>query len=271
MACSGSNEVTENGPPPDEDPKGSIYVHEQGQVELIQINDTLWRTIFINNNGHEFDTTMVDITDDTAGFFRPAMPDEKLFLRYSWGGLSISETKIKVLEFASYGRLGTEAMMPKIYERPFFKNGSKINLGGDVVTTKGGTTCGGYHINDLDHPKSGFWLVEGTIRKEAYPIDYYSTDDSPQGMFGDTSKKHYRMVLEDCEFTMPSASQYIGYPVNLSTGEAALAWQFADSEAYILEGHEPWTDEELGTEIQVMGYLLQDHTGSFLKNWVIED
>ena len=47
---------------------GQIYVNEYGQVELNQLNDTLWQTVFTNNEGHVFDTSLA--IDNSGGYLR---------------------------------------------------------------------------------------------------------------------------------------------------------------------------------------------------------
>ena len=46
---------------------------------------------------------------------------------------------------------------------------------------------------------SKYLTAEGVIKKEKYPKAYYSTNESEQGIFSDTSIAHYRLIMEDYE------------------------------------------------------------------------
>ena len=88
-------------------------------------------------------------------------------------------------------------------------------------------------------------------------------------MFADTTVIHYRLVMDNPKIELLEKTLFKGYPVNTSVNQAAIAWEFADSEAFTLEGRAPWSDEELQKPIRVEGVLVQNINGSYLKNWKI--
>lgn len=246
------------------------YVNEYGSITLSVLNDSSWNVHLENNDKHSFDTVMVASKNEY--FSRYSIENETHVLEYNKGGISVSNSRLRVLEFSSYGRLQDESRIPKLYGRDFYRTDKIIELEGEILYAhKIGFSIDGIFIMNPGKSTYGYRLVSGFITKEKYPLAYYSTNDSPQGMFSDTSIAHYRLVCRDCIWKTPESSLYNGYPVNLSTGEPAIAWEFADSEAFILEGHEPWTDAELKEKISVEGYLVQNKRGSFLKNWKIID
>ena len=247
----------------------NLYVSEHGQVELIQLNDTTWRTIFTNNDGFVFDTTMIKAqkTDQPSIF---AIKGEQFFLKYHWGGLSVLKDRIYVLEISSYGMLGTQTDMWGMYNDPFFNLNETILLKGTVEGSKGLRSMEGVYFLDTDIKSGQYYELVGKITKEKWPSAYYSTAESPQGIFGhDTSKVHYRLVMKSPRDVTPELTEYKGNTINISTGEAAIAWEWADSEAYILDNHKPWTKSEELKPIRVRGILVQNSKGSFLKNWEI--
>ena len=245
------------------------YVNEYGSITLSALSDSSWNVHLENNENHSFDTVMV--VSKNEYFKKYSIEKELHFLDYNKGGISFSNSRLRVMEFSSYGRLQDESGIPKLYGRDFYRADEIIELEGDVYHPKGGKTIDQFYFNKPPDIKTGYYVASGFFAKEPYPEAYYSTKRSPQGMFPDDGKIRYRLVLQDPRIKQPKPTVYNGYPVNLSGGEPAIAWEFADSEAYILEGHEPWTDEELKEKISVEGYLVQNNRGSFLKNWKIID
>ena len=249
---------------------GQIYVNEYGQVELNQLNDTLWQTVFTNNEGHVFDTSLA--IDNSGGYLR-FRDSSAVFLPCNWGGINFNEDELFVTEFSSYGLLGSLTQTPNIYERSFYRLGKEITFQGDVWVEKDGPKANGmYFKTEESKIESAFYNISGTVKKEKYPVDYYSTDESPQGKFGnDTTVAHYRLVLENPSFELPETFVYEGSKINNSNEMACLAWDWADSESYVLNKDESWPENELGERIKVEGYLAQGFYGSHLKNWKIID
>lgn len=256
--------------PPNEQSKSRIYINEYGSIKLTQLNDTLWKTEFENIEGYQFDTTMVSVTDDSA-FWRYLAPEEELFLQYSWGGLSVGKNSLLVLEFSSYGRLAHQSGIKELYYRAFYRADQTVEIKGDLKRSKSGISVDEIYILEQNQLEAGYHLLEGKVVREKYPMAYYSTDESPQGMFSDTTIIHYRLVLKNMKEKALEIREFVGYPVNISSGEAAIAWEFADSDAYILEGHAPWTTDELNQKIVVRGTYVYNGKGSFIKNWEIID
>lgn len=248
---------------------GDIYISDFGTVRILQINDTLFETYFENNEGHKFDTSMVLIQNDSI-FLHPTEDESSFTLRYNWGGLYFFENQIQVYDFAGYGMLGSQTIMWDMYSKPFYKINERFKIKGDLIGGKGLWSINEIYLIDSDLEHNRYYELEGILSREKWPEAYYSTDKSPQGIFGDdTSKNHHRLILTDVKDKTPKPYKYKGSTINISTGEAAISWEFADSEAFILDGHEPWTKEEELQDIVVEGILVQNGKGSFLKNWKI--
>jgi hypothetical protein len=247
-----------------------IYENEYGQVELRQLNDTLWQTIFTNNEGFVFDTSITTSTD--GGFFR-FQDSNSVFLPYNWGGVNFTESELFVTEFSSYGMLASEANIWEMYERSFFRKGQKVHFQGDVYREKDGLKAKGMYIQLRENKiEPGYYNITGTIKKEKYPINYYSIDKSPQGKLGnDTTKIFYRLLLEDPVFELPEPFLYEGSKINTALGKAAIVWNWADSESYQIDSLGAWPTSQLGNPVKIKGYLSQTVFGSVLKNWKIID
>ena len=155
-------------------------------------------------------------------------------------------------------------------ERPFYKIGKKVTVTGEVRFQRGGTpTINGIYLKKYTKKLDNYFAIEGVIKKEKYPIEYYSTEESPQGMFSDTSITHYRLIMENYEVKELPQQIYKGTTINVS-GKAAFVWEFADSEIYFFDNKEPWSKKELDKKIEIKAVLIQDITEkSVLKNWKI--
>ena len=247
----------------------NIYISQHGQVELNQLNDSTWQTTFTNNQDFLFDTIMIKAAEtNKSSIFNN--PDEQFFLKYHWGGLSVLKDRIYVVELSSYGLLGTQTDMWGMYQDPFFKLNQTTTLKGNIKGSKGLMAMEGVYFLDNKITSSQYYELEGEITKEKWPTAYYSTEESPQGIFGnDTTIEHYRLVMKSPKDVTPEMREFNGSTINISTGEASIIWEFADSEAYILEGHEPWKKSEEHQIIKVKGILVQNSYGSILKNWEI--
>lgn len=252
-----------------EEDKGDVYISDFGQVTILQLNDTLYQTSFLNNEGFRFDTSM-SLAENDSLFFQVDTDSNSFILKYHWGGLLFKDNKIQVFDFAGYGLLGTQTQMWEIYEKPFYKTGCKHKISGDLIGSKGIMNIGEIYLTNTEAKEGKYYEFEGFISKEEWPIDYYSTDESPQGVFGsDTSVKHFRLVMDEPKDITPQPFTYTGTTINTSTGKAAIAWDFADSEAYYLDNHPAWTKNEELKRISVSGILIQNEQGSVLKNWKI--
>lgn len=245
-----------------------LYINEQGQAKITKVNDSLWHTSFETLDGYIYDTTLA-IGDSYSVRVKPL--DELFFLEYNWGGLSVSESRVSVFEFSSFGRLAYESGMSQIYTLPFIRAEKQIKLEGDLRFTKGHPTLEGVFFDKPIEVEEKYYRVTGTVVREPFPRSFYSTAESPQGMFSDTTKTFYRLVFKNFTIEVPEPYTYKGTAINDSRGLPCIAWEFADSEAYILDGKKAWKKEELGKSITVKGYLTQGILGSTLKNWEIVD
>lgn len=70
-----------------------------------------------------------------------------------------------------------------------------ITLSGKIKSDKSGAHINGVYLEKAPNME-GLLEIKGTLKRVLYPLSYYSTDESPQGMFSDTSVKHYRLFLE---------------------------------------------------------------------------
>jgi len=242
-----------------------VYTNEYGEIHLTKINDSLVRTEFYNNDGDYFDTSM---TYQNSSFQKN---DGLAYLKFKTGGIRIYDNRIFVTEFSSMARILQHIRIDKVYERPFFKTSDTTSISGLIVQSKGGETIDGIYTLPQTGMQNEFVRMTGIITKEKFPREYYSTPDGPQGMFTDTNKVHYRMVIKPIQTEIKSTLTYSGYPVNTEMG-AGIAWEFADSELYYLYGKSAWSEKELDQKITVQGVLARDDDGrSVLYNWKIAE
>lgn len=72
---------------------------------------------------------------------------------------------------------------------------SMITLEGKLKRDKSGTQLNGVYLETAPNTEK-IVKIQGKLKRIAYPIAYYSTNESPQGMFSDTTIKHYRLFIE---------------------------------------------------------------------------
>ncbi len=240
--------------------KSGLYANEYGEIRLIKENDTLMRAIFKNNEGFTFDTTLViDYNNKLVS---------KPFLRFQMGGLELRNECLYIHEFSSIAYLSQFIQIKEMYTRPFYKIDEEVTVNGDVISMKGYTINGIWLVSSKEIPQR-YVSIHGTIKKEKYPKDYYSTDESPQGMFRDTSIVHYRLIMEDYTIEDIPKQTFKGTTINIDN-QAAFIYEFANSEAFYLDKKEPWTTEELNKKVEIKAVLVQFIEGkSVLKNWIL--
>lgn len=201
---------------------GELYANEYGEIRLIKVNNTSMRTIFENNEGKVLDTTMFINYDFNLIQKHDSLP----FLQLGMSGIELRNECLFVHDFSNIAYLSQLIRIEEMYTRPFYKIGKELTVDGDVTFAKG-YTINGIWLSENDSQKipERYVSIHGAIRKEKYPIDYYSTDESPQGMFGsDTSIIHYRLIMEDYTIndipqsenlkaiiTLHSAARYINH------------------------------------------------------------
>ncbi|MBK8926173.1 MAG: hypothetical protein IPM74_09740 [Crocinitomicaceae bacterium] len=244
----------------------TVYGNEYGEIHLTPLNDTLMFTHFLNQSGEEFDTVMT-IQPNSRMLTDDGMP----FLRWHMGGIKLYENCVRIFEFSSFARLAAYIQIEKMYERPFYKLGDTVIVKDEVYHPKGGQQLDGIYLDTKENYQGKFVAVKGIIQREPYPRDYYSTPDGPQGMFSDTTKIYYRLVLYPMSIDTVEKTVFTGYPMN-HNGRAAFVWDFADSEIFYLNKKESWTEEELKKKITLRAVLVQYSGGtSELKSWQIID
>ena len=242
-----------------------IYANEYGEVQLSIKNDSTIRTIFKNNEGAIFDTLMIIKNDFKLSSNQNHLP----FLQLHWGGLELHNNRLYVREYSNLLFLASYIQIQEMYTRAFYKIDKSTTIKGEVKFTKGGAILNGIYLIDYNKTPSKHIAVTGIITKETYPIDYYSTEASPQGMFGDTSIIYYRLVLKDYKINDLSKQIFTGTTINVNN-QAAFAWEFADSEIYFLEQSKVWSKTQLYKEITIEAILIHDSVGkSILTNWEI--
>ena len=242
----------------------TIYGNEYGEIHLTQLNDTLMLTHFINLSGDQFDTVMTILPNN-----RMLADDGMPFLCWHMGGIKMYENCVRIFEFSSFARLTAYIQIEKMYERPFYKLGDTVIVKDEVYHPKGGQQVDGIYLNSKENYQGKFIAVKGVIQREPYPREFYSTSDGPQGMFSDTTKIYYRLVMYPVNIDTVEKTVYTGYPMN-HNGRAAFVWDFADSEIFYLNKKHVWTEEELKKKITLRAVLVQyAGGGSELKSWEI--
>lgn len=245
-------------------PPTEIYGNEYGEIHLTPLNDTIMHTVFFNNEGKVFDTIM------KVNYHFSLLPDDSLpFLHWKTGGIKVWENRLEIHDFAGPAYMAMAINIENIYDRPFYKLNDTIVLKDEVKHPKGGERMHGIYVIPGCGYQNEYVHLTGIVTKEKYPREYYSTADGPQGMFSDTTEIHYRLVVKPISTKVIEKYVYTGTTMNID-GRAAFIWDFADSEAYYLDNHAPWTKEELNKSIKIEGVLVQYiDQKSMLKCWKI--
>lgn len=246
-----------------------LYANKHGSIKIEMLSDTAVRVLVSNNETVVFDSSFLKKFDFQLLPKRDSLP----FLSLRTAGLEWTETWVQGWDFGGPAYMAMWTGMGKgIYEK-FYRLGEPVALQGDLHRSKAGITINGIYLLDFERSHFGFLnryiQIEGTIEKERYPLSYYSTPESPQGMFSDTSVAHYRLVMRDYHLSEIPRTRYVGYPKNID-GQAAFIWDFSLSEAFYLDNKPAWTTAELKKKITVDGVLVQEtNKKSVLKNWQI--
>lgn len=198
---------------------------------------------------------------------------KELIINASTDGLSRNDCLVQIKE----GKLTlthTTALMKANPEhfltRPYYIMNSEISIEGNILFSKGGATINGIYLIDYSDKSSKKGVkVTGTIKREPYPRAYYSTDESPQGMFADDGKVHYRLILVDYSISPIKPFIYEGTAMN-QDGKAYFIWDMADSAAYLVDEAPLWTAEDLNKKIKIEAVAITLENGStLLCNWKI--
>ena len=236
--------------------KGTLYVNEYGKIRLIDINDTLMQTTFENNDGFVFDTLMTI----RRNFDMVESPDSLPFLQLGMSGIQLCNGHVDVYDFGGMALMGMYTKIPQVYERPFFKSGEAVTLTGKLINNGERSTFCEMISDSLFPIMDGIYKITGFVNRQQ--IDSTSSNDGSNSKF---YALHFQAeVIED-----KISDLFQGYPINLANGKAAIAWEFADSEAYILDGHQPWTNEELERPITVTGNHEHTEDGTYIRNWEV--
>lgn len=251
----------------DENPKipaETIYANEYGEIHLTEINDSTMRTVFYDNEHIAFDTLMkIDHQ------FSLLQNDEFPFLHLRTGGIKMHENRLEIHDFAGPAYMAMYAGIENIYDRPFYKLNDTIVINDLIKHQKGGELINGIYIISDSDLQNEFVSMQAIVTKEKYPREYYSTADGPQGMFSDTTKVYYRLVIKPIAVKPLPRQTFTGRTMNID-GRAAFIYDFADSEAFYLDNHQPWSEKELDQKITIDAVLVQFEDGrSVLKNWQI--
>lgn len=242
----------------------TIYANEYGEIHLSEINDSTMHTVFYNNEKMVFDTLMkIDHN------FKLLENDGFPFLHLRTGGIKMRENRLEIHDFAGPAYMAMYVDIENIYDRPFYKLNDTVVINDLVKHPKGGEMINGIYIIPNADLQDEFVSMQGIIIKEKYPREYYSTSDGPQGMFSDTTKVYYRLVIKPIEVKTLPRQTFTGRTMNIDC-RAAFIWDFADSESYYLDNHQPWNEGELDKKITIDAVLVQFEDGkSVLKNWQI--
>jgi len=244
-----------------------IYANEYGEIQLHKLEGLKVRTTFKNNKGDVFDTTMLANYEHKRISCSDSLPFLQLGVK---SGIEICPGYLFVHEFSAGLHLARFIRMENLLLRPFYKINEPITtIKGEIMFSKDGPTIDGIFLSDYRKSKTGYFYVSGIIKKEKYPIAYYSTKESPQGKFGDTSVVHYRLIMSEYRIAEPPKERYKGKLIN-NFGKAAFIWEHADSEIYYFENKKVWKGDEVGKEVIIEGVLIQyREKASIFKGWEI--
>ena len=242
-----------------------LYLNEYGEILIKKKNEELVEVLFKNNAGDEYKTEM-GISYDFS-LMEPV--DSLPFLTWRKGGLFLEKGSVSIMEFSARAFLTDHIRIKEMYTRKFYKEGYELKLKAKLIQNKSLVTVDGFHLKDY-RGRDNFVKVQGKVKKEKYPIAYYSTDESPQGVFGsDTSIVHYRLVLEDYTILENYPKEkLVGYTINIDN-RAGFIYEFADSAVYLFDKRRPWKEEELNRKIELEAVLLHENGETILKDWKI--
>lgn len=247
-----------------------VFFNRFGEMELVQKSDGLWELVFTKSSGERYDTMLSAFENDlyeTIALkkkkdtfllgFENLKKDTSMFPIILQEHVFVSPYFIKfnaspLISAMNYGGLGDEFnLQTDLYTNYWFRKDAPVVFYGDVKLKDGK-----YYMNNLllseSEMEEGYYCFEGKV-------DIYHEKSCPDGCLKGV----------DYKLTQPEPTVYKGYPVNLPGGVAGIAWEFADSEAYVLEGKDVWSEEELTRDIDVSGFLVQNQNGSVLKNWEV--
>lgn len=246
-------------------PSGDIYVNEHGQITLNKLNDSIMQVRFENNKGNTFDTVMEIASKENYKLAYGYYP----FLKWHWGGIQMHEYTLQVIEFSSMAYINQYIQIENIYTRPFYKIGDTIQLSGLIERSKGDLLLNSMYLSDKNFSQGDFIQSSGIVKKEKYPRAYYSTPESPQGMFGDTNVVHYRLIFEPITSKKIEKQVFTGTLMN-NENDAAFIYDFADSEIFYVDSIQSWNESEINKHVTIEGYLVQFENGrSVIKSWNI--
>ena len=174
--------------------KKSVYVNEYGQIEVNFEKDSLVHVVFSNNIEETWDTTFYKVHNSTI--FDEATSEGFEVFRIKYSIILISPEKIKATDISSVAFLPMKTKIKNLYERPFYRTDQSVTLYSSIYRSKGDYLIEGIYLPSNAQYKKEDTVFTGHIKKELYPRSYYSTPESPQGMFGDTTQKHYRLVFQ---------------------------------------------------------------------------
>ncbi|NJO88875.1 MAG: hypothetical protein HC831_07895 [Chloroflexia bacterium] len=242
-----------------------IYANEYGEISLKKLDSLKTSVSFKNNKLEVFDTLMFADYD----FDMVKNSDSIPFLSFNIkAGIEPHPECLYVHEFSAGIYLSRFIWIEEMFVRPFYKIMEPVELKGEIKFSKRGATIDGIYLENYQS-EQGYFKVTGTIVKEKYPKAYYSTSESPQGMFSDTNIIHYRLIMRDYVVSKPERQRFKGRLTN-NFGKAAFVWEFADSEVYYLEGKDIWSEEMVGKEVVIEAVLVQTRkSAGILKKWRI--
>jgi hypothetical protein len=266
-SCSGSAGANLATAAPGDSMTLTTYENEYGKIELVKENDSLWRTIFYDNEKIVFDTVM------QIRYEYNLLPrDEYPFLQLHTSGIKMYSNRLQVYDFAGPAYMITYTGIPHLYDRPFYQTGVAVTVSDVIKMQKGGSRIDGIYLDEPNNYVNEYAHLTGTIKKEKYPREYYATPDGPQGMFNDTTIDHYRLVLHDYETEIAPKDTFTGR-AEMIDHRMAFVWDYADSEVYYLDTDntaDEWPKEQQGKKITIAGVLVQFEEGrSVLKAWKI--
>lgn len=168
------------------------YGNENGEIKLTELNDSLVRVVFSNNDGFTFDTTGRQTVVST----RLNLDSNGTFIQIGTGGIEKVKNGLWVHDFTSIAQLQMKTQISDIYSRMFYNLSEEIEITGRLDGNSKGKTVNGIYLPLIKIMAGRYYQFKGRIKREPYPMSYYSTESSPQGIFSDTSKTQYRLCFD---------------------------------------------------------------------------
>lgn len=173
------------------------YCNEFGEVLLVP-QDSSYKVTFYKNDSVVFDTLFY--LNRNQDIFDTAYTRGKNILQLRYSFIIFDEHTLTVQDISNIAYMPAKTGIKNLYFRDFYRCDTTTIINGKLTFGKGGPRIEGIYLDQkIVTNDTNIVQIKGKIIKEKYPRAFYSTHESPQGMFPDTTGDHYRLVLKNSE------------------------------------------------------------------------